>query len=112
MAKGYNVSYADRPSEVEKINYWRNAFWDVMFNRSYAPAEIYPLLHEIDQLRELNQIQASKIMHLELLLGCFKRVGDTLYIDHTQAQRLYRFFEDTKPFIHTGLRSSKYYRQP
>lgn len=85
---------------------WKKAYWDLIYNRSYAPAEIYPLLREIDQLRELIHKQAGMIMELEFMLSCIHRTGDTLYVDYQKMQSKLGFIAPP------GLAASKYLRYP
>lgn len=50
---------------VDQSNYWRKAFWDIIYNRFYCPAEMYLPMQELGQLRALNEKQAAHIMELE-----------------------------------------------
>lgn len=87
---------------------WKKAYWDLIHNRSYAPAELYPLLQQIDQLTEKNELQASMLMELHFYLSCIHFVGETVYVDAQQMHRMKRFIKEVdKP---EGLASSKYCR--
>ena len=59
----------------DQIIYWRNAFWDLIHNRKYGPNS--QLIRQIEELRELNQKQAGRIMELEFDNRCLRRVHDT-----------------------------------
>lgn len=90
---------------------WCKAYWDLMYNRLYSPEPMYSLIHENDQLKELNVTQAARIMELELMVSCIRRVGDGVHIDNPTMQRVYRFYPDMKRFL-KGLASSKWARSP
>lgn len=94
------------PSDVD----WKKAYWDVIWNRSYAPAEIYPMLQEIDTLRKLNQFQAAKLMEQDFYLSCIRFVGDTVYIDAQKMHRMKRFIKEAD--APGRLESSRYLRCP
>lgn len=56
---------ADIRIPEEEAQYWKDAYWNLIWNKDYAPAEIYPLLQEINQLRNLNHKQAGMLMGWE-----------------------------------------------
>lgn len=101
------------PGHLQRIlaEQWEKQYWALVqrFNN---------LQHQYirtQRLEEKNQIQAGRIMELELLLSCIHRVGNTVYVDHKQIQRLMRLYPDAKPFIKKldepkGLSSSRYVR--
>lgn len=73
---------ADIRSDEEEIRYWKEAYWNLIYNRSYAPAGIYQFLREVDHLRELNHKQAGMIMDLQFRLKHQRSLRDSKWWDY------------------------------
>lgn len=110
--------HPDRMSAEE----WEERYWiQVRTMNDYTKnmsEKFEAFAHEVFRarnLQELNTQQASRIMELELLLSCIRRVGDGVHIEHKRMQETYHLLPNLKQFIHdaepNGLSSSKYVRK-
>lgn len=110
--------HPDRMSAEEwEERYWINVRQSNEHQKNMSE-KFEAFAHEVFRARNLqeeNHRQASRILELELLLSCIRRVGDGVHVEHKRMQEIYKLYPDLKQFIHgvepKGLSSSKYVRK-